>query len=30
MNELQADHCMTPEQSTWLLCSMNIIPTNTL
>jgi len=23
MSELQIRHCMTPEQRTWLLCSMN-------
>jgi len=30
MSEVQAHHCMTLEQSTWLLCSMSIILTNKL
>jgi len=25
MSELQAHHCMTPEEWTWLLCSVNAI-----
>jgi len=28
-SELQAHHCMTPEQRTWLLCSVSVIPVNT-
>ena len=30
MSELQAHHCMTPEQWTWLLCCVNVIPANEL
>jgi len=30
MSELQARHCMTPELSTWLLCSVSFIPANKL
>jgi len=30
MSELQAQHCMTPEQWTWLLCSVSVVPANTL
>jgi len=26
MSELQAHHCMTPEQRIWLLCSVSVIP----
>jgi len=29
-SELQAHHCMTPEQWTWLLCSVSVIPANKL
>ena len=29
-SELQAHHCMTPEQWTWLLCSVSVIPENTV
>ena len=29
-NELQAHHCMTPEQWTWLLYSVSVIPENTV
>jgi len=29
-SELQAHHCMTPEQWTWLLCSASVIPENTV
>jgi len=28
MSELQAHHCRTPEQWTWLLCSVSVIPAN--
>jgi len=28
MSELQAHHCITPEQWTWLLCSVSVIPVN--
>jgi len=28
MSELQAHHCMTPEQRSWLLCSVSVIPAN--
>ena len=28
MSELQAHHCITPEQWSWLLCSVNAIPAN--
>ena len=30
MSELQARHCMTPEQWTWLLCSVSVVPANKL
>jgi len=30
MSELQAYHCMTPEQRTWLKCSVSVIPGNKL
>jgi len=30
MSELQAQHCMTSEQGTWLLCSVSVIPANKL
>ena len=30
MSELQAHHCMTPEQWTWILCSVNVLPANRL
>jgi len=26
MSEMQAHHCMTPEQGMWLLCSVSVIP----
>ena len=29
MSERQAQHCMTPEQGTWLLRSVSVIPENT-
>jgi len=28
MSELQAHHCITPEQWSWLLCSVSAIPVN--
>jgi len=28
MSELQAHHCITPEQWSWLLCSVRAIPVN--
>jgi len=28
MSELQADHCITPEQWSWLLCSVSATPVN--
>jgi len=28
MSELQAHHCITPEQYTWLFCSASVIPAN--
>jgi len=30
MSELQAHHCMTPEQWTWLLRSVSVVPANKL
>ena len=30
MSELQAHHCVTAEQFTWLLCSVSVIPVNKL
>jgi len=30
MSELQAQHCMTPEQRTWLLRSVSVVPENKL
>jgi len=30
MSEVQAHHCMTPEQQTWLLCSVSVVPENEL
>jgi len=30
MSELQAHHCMTSGQWTWLLCSESVIPANKL
>jgi len=30
MSEMQALHCMTPEQRRWLLCSVSVIPANKL
>jgi len=30
MSELQAQHCMTPEQWTWLLRSVSVVPANKL
>jgi len=30
MSELQAQHCMTPEQRTWLLGSVSVLPANKL
>jgi len=30
MSELQAHHCITPEQWTRLLCSVSVIPANKL
>ena len=30
MSELQARHCMAPEQGTWLLCSVSVLPANKL
>jgi len=30
MSEVQARHCMTPEQWTWFLCNVRVIPTNKL
>jgi len=30
MSELQAYHCIKPEQRTWLLCSVSVIPGNKL
>jgi len=30
MCELQAHHCMTPEQCTWLLCRLSVIPAKKL
>jgi len=30
MNELQAQHYMTPEQWTWLLCRVSVVPANKL
>jgi len=30
MSELQAHHCMTSEQWTWLLCSVSVVPANKL
>jgi len=30
MSELRAHHCMTPEQWTWLLCSVSVVPANKL
>jgi len=30
MSELQSCHCMTPEQWTWLFCSVRVVPTNKL
>jgi len=30
MSELQAQHCMTPEQWTWLLCRVSVVLENKL
>jgi len=30
MNELQVQHCMTPEQWSWLLCCVSVVPANKL
>jgi len=30
MSELQAQHCMTPKQWTWLLCRVSVVPENKL
>jgi len=30
MSKLQDQHCMTPEQWTWLLCSVSAVPANKL
>jgi len=30
MDKLQAQHCMTPEQWTWLLCRVSVVPANKL
>jgi len=30
MSELPAQHCMTPEQWTWLLCRVSVLPGNKL
>jgi len=30
MSELQAQHCMTPEQWTWLFRSVSVVPANKL
>jgi len=30
MSELQAHHCITPEQCTWLLCSVRVMGANKL
>jgi len=30
MSELQAQHCMTPEQWTWLLCRVSVVPASKL
>ena len=30
VSELQAQHCMTTEQWTWLLCNVSVIPANIL
>jgi len=30
MSELQAQHCLTPEQRTWLLRSVSAVPANKL
>ena len=30
VSELQAPHCMTPEQWTWLLCRVGVVPVNKL
>jgi len=30
MSELQAQHCMAPEQWTWLLRSVSVVPGNEL
>jgi len=30
MSKLQAHHWMTPEQWTWLLCSVSVVPANKL
>jgi len=30
MSALQSHHCMTPEQSTWFLCSVSVISANKL
>jgi len=28
ISELQVQHCMTPEQWTWLLCRVSVVPAN--
>jgi len=30
MSELQAQRCMTPEQWSWLLCRVSVVPANKL
>jgi len=30
MSELQAQHCMTPEQRKWLLCRVSVVSANKL
>jgi len=30
ISELQAQHCMTPEQRTWLLCLVSVVQANKL
>jgi len=30
MSELQAQHCMIPEQWTWVLCRVSVVPADEL